>query len=100
MARVKVAETAELLPGNGMVVLVEGQELALFNVNGVFYCTENECPHREGPLGEGELTDDVVMCPWHAWTFNVRTGENADGFGICLKTYPCVVENGDVLVEL
>src|SRR5579871_4010641 len=100
MAWVKVAEVAELPPGEGKVVEAGRQELALFNVDGTFYCIDNSCPHREGPLGEGWLEGEVVTCPWHAWQFNVRTGEETYNSGLCVRRFPCKVEEGTVLVEL
>src|SRR5438132_11394513 len=100
MAFVKVADAAALSPGGSMVVMAEGRELALFNVDGTFYCIDNECPHREGPLGEGELEDDVVMCPWHAWQINVRTGEVLYSPGTCVATHACKIEDGAVYVEV
>jgi nitrite reductase/ring-hydroxylating ferredoxin subunit len=100
MALVKVAETSELKPGCGMVVEAGGRELALFNVDGEFYCIDNTCPHMEGPLGEGDLDGDEVMCPWHAWSFNVKTGEGLYGLGLCVRSFPCKVEESAVLVEI
>ena len=100
MAFVKVAETTALKPGAGMVVEAAGRELALFNVDGEFYCIDNTCPHMEGPLGEGDLDGDEVMCPWHAWSFNVKTGEGLYGSGLCVRSFPCKVEDGTVLVEV
>jgi nitrite reductase/ring-hydroxylating ferredoxin subunit len=100
MGFVKVAETAELEPGQGMVVEAQGRELALFNIGGAFYCIDNECPHRGGPLGEGWLEEDAVYCPWHAWPINVRTGEVLYSLGDCVATYSCKVESGAVYVEV
>lgn len=100
MTFVKVAEAADLSPGEARTVFANGRELALFNVEGEFYCIDNECPHRDGPLGEGELEDDVVMCPWHAWQINVKTGEVMYNPGLCVATHACKVEEGEVLVEI
>ncbi|HZO88431.1 MAG TPA: Rieske 2Fe-2S domain-containing protein [Chthonomonadaceae bacterium] len=100
MALVKVAEAAELSPGQCRVVSVGSRELALFNVGGEFYCLNNECPHQDGPLGEGDLEEDVVICPWHAWQVNVRTGEVLYMPGLCVRTHPCLVEDGAVFVEI
>src|SRR5215470_2868460 len=72
---VNVAETKEVAPGTGKVVHAEGRSLALFNVAGTFHAIDNTCTHQGGPLGEGELTGEVVTCPWHGAQFNVRTGE-------------------------
>ena len=52
---VRVAGTADLKPGQGMVAEVNGKSLAVFNVDGQFHVIDNTCVHRGGPLGEGEL---------------------------------------------
>ena len=52
---VKACAASEIAPGTGKTVAVEGKELALFNVDGTFHAIDNECPHRGGPLAEGEL---------------------------------------------
>jgi nitrite reductase/ring-hydroxylating ferredoxin subunit len=100
MPFVKVAEVDQAQPGSSLVVMAGGRELALFNVSGKFYCIDNGCPHSDGPLGEGELEGEVVMCPWHAWQFNVRTGCMIYNDSICVATYPCKVEGDAVLVEI
>jgi len=77
--------------------LPEGRELALYNVNGEFYATENFCPHKGAPLAEGILCEHVIECDWHGWQFDVRTGE-------CLtvperlQTYEVVVADGLVKI--
>ncbi len=71
---VKVAQTSDLSPGTGKVVQADGHGIALFNVEGTFFAIDNNCTHRGGPLGEGELSGDTVQCPWHGAHFNVRNG--------------------------
>ena len=71
---VKVASAADIPPGSGKSVEVEGKRIAVFNVDGRFYAIDDTCPHRGGPLSEGELDGEVVTCPWHRSTFNVTTG--------------------------
>lgn len=100
MGFVKVADAEKLEAGAGMVVMAGGKELALFNVNGTFYCIDNLCPHHDGPLGEGELYGEAVMCPYHAWQFNVRTGEGLYGCRANVRTYECKLEEGAVLVDV
>ena len=73
----KVAETTDIEPGQGKVIEAEGKTLAVFNVDGTFYAVDNTCLHRGGPLGEGELDDKIVTCPWHGWQYDVSTGQNA-----------------------
>lgn len=95
---VVVARVADLARGRCQTVkLSAGRELALFNVNGEFYATENSCPHQGAPLGDGILCQHVVECDLHGWEFDVRTGE-------CLTvderiaTYPVVIEDGLVKI--
>ena len=100
MPRLRVAAADELVTGEGRVVEVEGRELALFNVDGVYHCIENACPHRGGPLGEGDLEGRVVSCPWHAWRWDVTTGANTNNPAVRVAAYPVTVEDGAVFVEL
>jgi nitrite reductase/ring-hydroxylating ferredoxin subunit len=72
---VKVATVGEVPPGEMKIVELDGQEIVVANLGGEFVAFSNECTHRGGPLGEGELKGDVVECPWHGGQFNVRTGE-------------------------
>lgn len=71
-----VAQTADVPPGTGRTVEVNGIWIALFNIDGTFYAIDNTCPHAGGPLGEGKIREGgVVECPWHGWRFNVATGQ-------------------------
>ena len=74
---VKVARKTDLPSGEGMVVEVNGQTIALFNVGGEFFALDNVCPHRGGPLGEGYCDPHnlTVQCPWHGSQFDVKTGD-------------------------
>jgi nitrite reductase/ring-hydroxylating ferredoxin subunit len=90
----------ELDPGCIMTVdTPDGDELALYNVNGELYATENFCPHRGAPLSEGFLCGHVIECGLHGWQFDVRTGR-------CLtledkiKTFPVQVEDGVIKIEI
>jgi len=77
--------------------LPEGRELALYNVNGEFYATENFCPHKGAPLAAGTLCEHTIECDWHGWQFDVRTGEFLT-VTEKLKTYEVVVEEGSVKI--
>lgn len=71
----KAAATAEVPPGRGKQVVVNGKQIGLFNVNGQYYAIDDTCPHRGGPLSEGELEGTEVVCPWHMARFDVTTGQ-------------------------
>ena len=96
----KVAETADLNPGECKVVEVAGKTLALFNVNGTFYVLDNTCLHRGGPLGEGELEGSIVTCPWHGWRWDVTSGANTNNPSVQVACFPVKVEGASVFVEV
>jgi nitrite reductase (NADH) small subunit len=98
---IKVAETKDVSPGTGKVVQAGGRSIALFNVAGIFHAIDNTCSHEGGPLGEGEISGDVVTCPWHNAEFNVKTGEALgppayEG----VQRFPVKIQGNDVLVEV
>jgi len=99
-ARVCVAQVADVPAGEGRVVEAQGKALALFNVAGTFYALDNACPHRGGPLGEGDLDGTAVLCPWHAWRWDVTTGANVNNPAVRVACFPVMVEAGSVYVEL
>ncbi len=72
---VTVARTSELASGEARLIEIEGRRIALFNLGGAFYAIDDACPHRGGPLSEGEIEGEVVTCPWHGARFCIRTGE-------------------------
>lgn len=96
----KVALVGDLYDDTGTIVTVNGTEIALFKLGDDVFAIDNECPHREGPLGEGDLEGEIVTCPFHAWQVNVRTGCVVDFPDMCTRTYPCRVQDGTVLVEV
>lgn len=73
--RFKVAKTNQLLPGQSRLVRVQGQEIALFNLDGAFYAIANTCSHSRGPLVEGRVSGTTVTCPWHGAKFDITTGQ-------------------------
>ena len=97
---VKVMPVADLPPGRCREVQVAGRSVALFNVEGAFYATANSCLHRGGPLGRGDLDGRLVICPWHAWGFDVTTGASETDPEMRLATYDVRVEDGHVLLRM
>ena len=96
---VTACATSDVLPGSGKTVTVGGKEIAVFNVDGVFYALDNTCPHRGGPLGEGELEGCAVTCPWHAWTFDLKTGDSLTD-DLHVACYETRVEGGNLLIAV
>ncbi len=86
---------ADLAPGQARLVHVGGVEVAVFNVSGTFYATQNACTHFGGPLNEGELVGCIVECPLHGSRFDVSTGQVARGPAVNpVKTYQVTMSGG------
>ncbi len=71
---VSVGRAEAFTPG-GHFVKVEGRHVALFRLDDGFHAIDNLCLHHAGPLCEGKIdADDEVTCPWHGWSYDIRTG--------------------------
>ena len=99
--RIDLCSAAEIAPGNTLRVEAEGLTLAVFNVAGEFYVTDDQCTHGPGSLSEGYLEGDVIECNFHNGQFNVRTCEVVSPpCMVPIKTYKTSVENGRVWIEV
>ena len=96
----KVASAGALAPGAAMKLEVNGRELALYNVDGKFFCTSNICPHQGASLSEGMLEGNSIVCPWHAWVFDVTTGQSPVNPRAKIPCVPVKVEGNDVYVNM
>ncbi len=97
---VKVAEVEDVAPGSGILVELDGEPIALFNVDGTFYAIGDTCTHSGGPLSEGDLDGAVVTCPWHGAEFDVTTGEvTSPPASEPVPSYRVKVEGSDILIE-
>jgi len=97
---VRAIAASDLAPGQCAEVTVGATPVAIYNVDGTFYATSNVCLHRGGPLGQGLLEGHAVMCPWHAWSWDVKTGENVANGDLKIPTYEVKVEGGEVFVKV
>lgn len=99
---VRVTACENIPSREGRAVIVNGRELAVFNVGGRFLAVDGRCPHRGGPLCDGIVAGNTVVCPLHAWRVDLATGGVARPVGItaCVHTYDTKVEDGVVLVML
>jgi nitrite reductase/ring-hydroxylating ferredoxin subunit len=98
--RIDLCDAAEIAPGNALKVEAGDLTLAVFNVDGKYYVTDDMCTHGPGSLSEGYIEGDVVECNFHNGQFNIQTGEVVSPpCMIPIKTYPTFVENGRVVIE-
>ena len=73
--RLDLCATGEVAPGTALKIEIEDLALAVFNVDGEFFVTDDLCTHGPGSLSEGYIDGDVVECNFHNGQFNIRTGE-------------------------
>src|SRR6266542_3173777 len=72
---INVANVSDIPPGTAKVVDVQNVGVALFNLDGTIYAIDNMCQHAGGPLGEGTIKGDIVVCPWHGYRYHIKTGK-------------------------
>jgi nitrite reductase/ring-hydroxylating ferredoxin subunit len=101
MAFVAVARASEIPVGQGTFVEHAGFPVAVFNAGGGrFYATGPICPHEDGPLSEGWLEGDAVICPWHGFDFDLATGACRVDPDLSVPVYPARVRGEHVEVDL
>jgi nitrite reductase/ring-hydroxylating ferredoxin subunit len=99
--RVELCEADAVAPGNALKVEAAGLTVAVFNIEGEYFVTDDNCTHGPGSLSEGFIDGDVIECNFHNGQFNIKTGEVVSPpCMVPVKTYPAVVENGKVFIEV
>ncbi len=100
MSEVRVARLEELAVGQATLVEAGDRRVVLSRVGEHVYACADECAHQGGPLSEGRLTGTRLVCPWHGWMYDVRTGACLmPARGGPVPVYPARVEDGDVWVD-
>lgn len=98
---IEVAKINEIKPGEGKLIEVEDHEIALFNCEGSYYAIDNTCTHQGGPLCEGDLEGNKVICPWHGAEFDVKTGNVvAPPAEESVKSYRVEVDGDSIKIEI
>jgi nitrite reductase (NADH) small subunit len=100
---VRLTTIDQIPPREGRAVLVGGRELAVFNVgDDRFLAVDGRCPHKGGPLCDGIVAGDTVVCPLHGWKIGLASGavERPAGIAACVHTYETRVEDGIVMLRL
>jgi nitrite reductase (NADH) small subunit len=95
---IRVCSESEL-PREGEVCEMADGHLCVARVGGEIAVLSNVCPHSEGPLGQGMIEDGKVVCPFHGWAFDVRTGVTDQSSQLKARVFEAVVKNGALLVR-
>lgn len=99
-----VLKFSDLPPNTQKIVTVNGQTVAMFNVDGEITALGGQCLHRGGPIGKGVLKKKkdgglYVVCPWHGWEYNVKTGKAPFGYKDQLPVYEVKIDDGHILIS-
>ena len=104
MTEYNLGKWHHVLDGQGKTFTINGQRVAMFNIDGELFAFEDECPHVGGSLGSGKLEGKQVTCPNHGWQFDVTNGkcvtEDRCDDGCMVETYPVKMENNEIILSL
>lgn len=101
MAYIKIADESELpAEGEAREFEINGKVICVANLSGTITAMDNVCLHMGGPLGQGYIEGNKVVCPWHGWEYDPKTGQLEDDPKTRLAVYPIKFENGEVFVEI
>ena len=96
----RVCTVAELPDGSARSARLDGRHIAVFHHAGEFHAVDNRCPHMGYPLVKGSLHDGLLVCHWHHWEFDIKTGACFAGRGDDVKTFPVRVIDDHVCVAV
>jgi nitrite reductase/ring-hydroxylating ferredoxin subunit len=99
-SRIRLCSVTDVAAGEAIKVETHGLTLAVFNLDGEFHVTDDQCTHGPGSLSEGFVDGDCVECNFHQGVFNIRTGAVVQPPCIVpIKTYAATVEDGAVYID-
>ena len=112
LTRHLIGKAADIPPGESRIIAIAGREIGVFHTPQGFAAIRNRCPHMGAPLCLGAVTGtfapaqpgeyrweregEILVCPWHAWEFDLFSGEALFVPEKRVKTYPVEIEAGDL----
>jgi len=100
MPSIPVGKRSSLPADSVMEVMIGEQPYAICNSGGAITALNGICPHQGGPLGQGQLYEGLIVCPYHGWEFDCRTGECAIDPAKRVETYEVTIQGGDILLQV
>lgn len=97
---VVVGKVADFPDGRGRLVAVDGRHVAVFRLGDELHALDNMCLHRGGPLCEGPVENGVVTCPWHGWSYEIRTGTMVQDPRVGVSRHETLTDGDSVSVKL
>ena len=98
---VKVGTVDEFREGRGRAVRLDDKRVAVFMIGGEFRAVQDACPHMGAWLSDGKIEDGAVICHWHGWKFDLKTGEGDHGkrAGLCARVYEVKIDGSDIYLR-
>ncbi len=97
---VDIASVNDLPLGRVRKLVVGTRTIALYHTARGFFASDNICPHRGGPLSDGDLIGDEIICSWHLWGFDVVTGVCTGNAEVSIVMHEVRVDGDRILVRL
>ncbi len=96
-----VAKADQIDEGCAVPFDVQGQQIALVNVEGQIYAVDDTCSHADASLCEGMVDDYELECPLHFARFDVRTGAaTCSPATKPIRSYQVRISDGAVEIKL
>jgi nitrite reductase/ring-hydroxylating ferredoxin subunit len=100
MPFVKALPISALPTGTTAEVQIDGRDYALCNLDGGIHALDGVCPCSGGPLGQGVLQGNLLVCPWHGRRYDCRTGQHHFDCDVTVPTYAVTIEDGYILIDV
>ena len=98
---VLVCAQSEVGPGTVKAFAVGAATVAVYNIDGTFYATDDECTHAAASLADGMIDGDIIECCMHMGSFHIPTGRVVQPpCEVPLRTYRVTLKDGSVFVDL
>jgi nitrite reductase (NADH) small subunit len=95
-----VGQRDDFIPGKGKMVTVAGRHVAVFRLGEEFFALDNMCLHRGGPICDGEIVNGVVTCPWHFWSYEIKTGTMVQDPRVGVSKHEVRIDGDQISVRL
>jgi len=96
----EVLRVTDLPVGRIKAVKVDDRSVAISHTPSGFFATDNTCPHRGGPLAEGDLIGNEIICPWHLWGFDIRSGLCPGNAEFTIAVHDLKIDGDRILLRL
>lgn len=95
----KVCEVGDIKQGRAKIFTLDDQKVAIFRYDNKLSAVDNFCKHQGGPLGEGQIIDGCITCPWHGYQYYPHNGQSPPPFTERIKTFPLQLQGETIYLN-